>query len=66
MNSDGLANRLHRLPVLPALPGGREYPQLLQHLQLSGKCLDKCPLHLAIPELLNEVREDMEGWLTNR
>jgi len=27
------------------------------------KCLDKCPQHLPIPDLLDEVREDMEGVL---
>jgi predicted aldo/keto reductase-like oxidoreductase len=28
------------------------------------KCLDKCPQHLPIPDLLEEVKEDMEGWMT--
>ena len=28
------------------------------------KCLDKCPQHLPIPDLLKEVAEDMEGWTT--
>jgi predicted aldo/keto reductase-like oxidoreductase len=37
------------------------------------KCLEKCPQHLPIPEMLEEVKEDMEGimtkpmiWLTKR
>ena len=37
------------------------------------KCLEKCPQHLPIPNLLEEVKEDMEGimtkpiiWLTKR
>ena len=29
-----------------------------------GECLEKCPQHLPIPDLLNEVQEDMEGFLT--
>ncbi|MDM8515751.1 aldo/keto reductase [Desulfobacterales bacterium HSG16] len=29
-----------------------------------GKCLEKCPQNLPIPDLLNEVQEDMEGFLT--
>ena len=28
------------------------------------KCLEKCPQHLPIPELLNDVQEDMEGFMT--
>jgi predicted aldo/keto reductase-like oxidoreductase len=28
------------------------------------KCLDKCPQHLSIPDLMEEVKEDMEGMLT--
>ena len=28
------------------------------------KCLDKCPQHLLIPDLLHEVQDDMEGLLT--
>ena len=27
-----------------------------------GKCVEKCPQNLAIPELLEEVADDMEGW----
>ena len=27
------------------------------------KCLDKCPQHLPIPDLLNDVQEDMEGFM---
>ena len=26
-------------------------------------CLEKCPQHLPIPDLLNDVQEDMEGFL---
>ena len=29
-----------------------------------GKCIEKCPQHLAIPELLKEVAEDLEGFMT--
>lgn len=29
-----------------------------------GKCLEKCPQHLPIPDLLEKVKEDMEGWMT--
>lgn len=29
-----------------------------------GKCLEKCPQHLPIPDLLEEVAEDMEGFMT--
>jgi predicted aldo/keto reductase-like oxidoreductase len=28
------------------------------------KCLEKCPQHLPIPDLLEEVKEDMEGIMT--
>ena len=28
------------------------------------KCLEKCPQHLPIPDLLDEVKEDMEGFMT--
>ena len=28
------------------------------------KCLEKCPQNLPIPDLLNDVQEDMEGFLT--
>ena len=28
------------------------------------KCLEKCPQHLPIPDLLDDVKEDMEGFLT--
>lgn len=28
------------------------------------KCLEKCPQHLLIPDLLEEVKEDMEGIMT--
>lgn len=29
-----------------------------------GQCIEKCPQGLAIPELLEEVRKDMEGMMT--
>ena len=29
-----------------------------------GKCLEKCPQNLPIPDLLEEVAEDMEGFMT--
>ena len=29
-----------------------------------GKCVDKCPQSLPIPELLDDVAKDMEGWMT--
>ena len=28
------------------------------------ECLEKCPQHLPIPDLLNDVQEDMEGFMT--
>lgn len=28
------------------------------------ECLEKCPQHLPIPDLLKEVQEDMEGFMT--
>jgi predicted aldo/keto reductase-like oxidoreductase len=28
------------------------------------KCLEKCPQHLPIPDLLEEVKEDLEGIMT--
>ena len=28
------------------------------------KCLEKCPQHLPIPDLLEEAKEDMEGFMT--
>ena len=28
------------------------------------KCLEKCPQHLPIPDLLKDVQEDMEGFMT--
>ena len=29
-----------------------------------GQCLEKCPQHLPIPDLLKDVQEDMEGFMT--
>jgi predicted aldo/keto reductase-like oxidoreductase len=28
------------------------------------ECLEKCPQHLPIPDLLNEVQKDMDGFMT--
>lgn len=28
------------------------------------ECLEKCPQHLPIPDLLNDIQEDMEGFMT--
>jgi len=30
-----------------------------------GECLEKCPQNLPIPDLLKDVEEDMEGFITN-
>jgi predicted aldo/keto reductase-like oxidoreductase len=29
-----------------------------------GECLEKCPQHLPIPDMLKDVAEDMEGFMT--
>ena len=29
-----------------------------------GQCLEKCPQHLPIPDLLKDVQADMEGFMT--
>ena len=29
-----------------------------------GECLEKCPQQLPIPALLDDVKEDMEGFMT--
>jgi len=29
-----------------------------------GQCLEKCPQHLPIPDLLKDVQEEMEGFMT--
>ncbi|MEH0021308.1 MAG: aldo/keto reductase [Desulfobacter sp.] len=39
-------------------------PALASMCVRCGKCLDKCPQDLPIPDLLDEVRADMEGLLT--
>ncbi|MCP4113669.1 MAG: aldo/keto reductase [Desulfobacteraceae bacterium] len=39
-------------------------PSLASKCVQCGKCLEKCPQHLPIPDLLNDVQEDMEGVLT--
>lgn len=39
-------------------------PSLASTCVQCGKCLDKCPQNLPIPDLLAEVQEDMEGFLT--
>ena len=41
-----------------------EKPTLASVCVQCGKCLEKCPQHLPIPDLLNDVQEDMEGLLT--
>ena len=41
-----------------------EKPRLASRCVQCGECLEKCPQHLPIPDLLNEVKEDMEGVLT--
>ncbi|MCG8376564.1 MAG: 4Fe-4S dicluster domain-containing protein, partial [Chlorobiales bacterium] len=41
-----------------------EKPTLASMCVRCEKCLEKCPQHLPIPDLLEEVRENMEGFLT--
>ncbi len=41
-----------------------EKPSLASVCVQCGQCLDKCPQQLPIPDLLEEVAEDMEGWST--
>jgi len=41
-----------------------EKPSLASQCVQCGKCLDKCPQHLPIPDLLEEVKNDMEGFFT--
>ena len=41
-----------------------EKPSFASQCQECGKCLEKCPQHLPIPDLLKEVEEDMEGFTT--
>lgn len=41
-----------------------EKPSLASVCVQCGKCLEKCPQHLPIPDLLKEVQEDMEGFMT--
>ncbi len=41
-----------------------EKPTLASGCVQCGKCLDKCPQHLPIPDLLEEVKNDMEGIFT--
>jgi len=38
-------------------------PSLASMCVQCGKCLEKCPQHLAIPDLLEEVAADMEGFM---
>ena len=40
-----------------------EKPSLASMCVQCEQCLEKCPQHLSIPELLNEVQEDMEGFM---
>ena len=39
-------------------------PSLASMCVECGKCTEKCPQDLPIPELLHEVAEDMEGFMT--
>ncbi len=41
-----------------------EKPTLASMCVQCEKCLDKCPQDLPIPDLLDEVQKDMEGFLT--
>ncbi len=41
-----------------------EKPSMASQCTKCGKCLEKCPQHLQIPELLNNVQKDMEGFMT--
>lgn len=41
-----------------------EKPTLASRCVQCEKCLEKCPQHLPIPDLLNDVKEDMEGFMT--
>ena len=41
-----------------------EKPALASCCVQCGECLEKCPQHLPVPDLLQEVEADMEGWLT--
>jgi predicted aldo/keto reductase-like oxidoreductase len=41
-----------------------EKPTLASACVQCEECLDKCPQHLPIPDLLNHVQEDMEGFMT--
>ena len=38
-------------------------PSLASMCVQCEKCLEKCPQHLPIPDLLNDVQEDMEGFM---
>jgi len=42
----------------------RSKPSLASQCIECGKCEKKCPQHLAIPELLKDVADDMEGFMT--
>lgn len=41
-----------------------EKPTLASMCVQCEECLEKCPQHLPIPDLLKDVEEDMEGFLT--
>jgi predicted aldo/keto reductase-like oxidoreductase len=43
---------------------GTGKPTLASMCVQCEKCLEKCPQHLPIPDLLEEVKEDMEGIMT--
>jgi hypothetical protein len=40
-----------------------EKPTLASMCVQCEQCLEKCPQHLPIPDLLNDVQEDMEGFM---
>jgi predicted aldo/keto reductase-like oxidoreductase len=41
-----------------------EKPTMASACVQCEKCLEKCPQHLPIPDLLEEVEDDMEGFMT--
>ena len=41
-----------------------EKPTMASMCVECGQCLEKCPQHLPIPDLLKDVQEDMEGFMT--
>jgi predicted aldo/keto reductase-like oxidoreductase len=41
-----------------------EKPTMASMCVECGECLEKCPQHLPIPDLLKDVQEEMEGFMT--